>query len=232
MRLIVHKSNQQTYWFHTNTQQIANHMANIFVRIRQSILILCWSIFLFGCSDSTQLTRIPTDGVILAFGDSLTYGTGAKPSQSYPVVLEQLVGRKVVSSGVPGETSHAGLMRLPGELEKHEPQLVILELGANDILRRMSKEKAKNNLVQMIKMIRAADAEVLLVGVPDFGLIPDTAEFYYWIEEELNVAAENKIIAKLLKDVSMKSDAVHFNSKGYKIMAEAIRDKMQASGAL
>ena len=77
-----------------------------------------------GCGPSTEpLPRLSPDAVILAFGDSLTYGTGANGYQSYPAVLEELTGRTVINAGEPGEISAHGLQRLPREVESEEPDL-------------------------------------------------------------------------------------------------------------
>ncbi|OZG74795.1 hypothetical protein BTA51_05925 [Hahella sp. CCB-MM4] len=187
---------------------------------------------LAGCGESKQLAHVPSQGIIVSFGDSLTYGTGVSEDSSYPSVLAKLSGRQVIRSGVPGETTDQGLRRLPAVLETYQPDLVILELGGNDILKRASKLTAKSNLAEMIRMIRKQGAQILLVGVPEFGLIPGTAEFYFELEEELDVAAENDVVAKLMKDSSKKSDPIHFNEEGYREMAEAIHTKLVNLGAL
>ena len=73
------------------------------------------SVALVACSacgrSSTPLPKIDPGGTIVAFGDSLTYGTGASAAESYPAVLERLISRKVIRSGVPGEVTSQGLER-------------------------------------------------------------------------------------------------------------------------
>ena len=82
------------------------------------LLTIVTSAFLMACSSGAKLPRLASDAVIVAFGDSLTFGTGATLTESYPAILERLVGRRVVNSGVPGEITGQGLSRLPGVLER------------------------------------------------------------------------------------------------------------------
>ena len=98
------------------------------------ILFLC----LNACGDTEKVfTPLAKDAVILAFGDSLTYGTGTNKNFSYPALLEKLTQHKVINKGVPGEISSAGLKRLPKLLDQYKPRLLILIHGGNDILKKI-----------------------------------------------------------------------------------------------
>ena len=77
-------------------------------------LVLATAVLLYGC-DSPDLGSLPSDGTILAFGDSLTVGVGTAPENSYPNVLADLTGMTVIGSGVSGETTTQGAVRIAGE---------------------------------------------------------------------------------------------------------------------
>jgi acyl-CoA thioesterase-1 len=181
---------------------------------------------------SATLARLPTDAVVLAFGDSLTYGTGAGSGQNYPAQLETLIGRKVVASGIPGEVSAAGLARLPAVLDEVKPQLVILCHGGNDILRRLSESQTAENLRAMVRLAQSRGAAVVLIGVPKPGIFPSTADFYGDIADEFKAPHEGGILKKVLTDNALKSDTVHPNAAGYRKIAEAIGDLLRSAGAV
>jgi acyl-CoA thioesterase I len=190
-------------------------------------------IFLVACSHAQPtMSRLPDDAVILAFGDSLTSGVGASPGLSYPEVLEKIINRKVVRSGVPGETTSEGLIRLPGELDINKPRLVLLCLGGNDVLRKMDLEKTAANLSRMVQIIRDSGAEVLLVGVPKPGLVLSTAGFYKEISKGMGVPLEGSLLADILADSKLKSDAIHPNAEGYQRLAKGLADFLGKAGAI
>ena len=109
-----------------------------------------------GCGQTVRsVAPVGANDVIVAFGDSLTYGTGATESESYPAALAELIGRKVVRAGVPGEVTEGGLQRLPAVIEEHRPALVIVCLGGNDMLRKLDEAQTKANLREIINTIRA-----------------------------------------------------------------------------
>lgn len=142
-----------------------------------------------GCGGpSADVSPLPGDGRILAFGDSITYGIGADSGQSYPASLSRMSGYTVINAGLSGEITRAGLRRLPKALREHRPHLVILCHGANDILRRMPSDETKGNLEAMIKLIKAHGAEVILLGVPRPGMTLKADPLYKQIGESHNLA--------------------------------------------
>jgi len=195
-------------------------------------VIIVAALLLPACGDSPSLPPLATDAVVLAFGDSLTYGTGAHREESYPAVLERRIGRKVVNAGVPGEVTERGLRRLPGALDRLDPQLLILIHGGNDILRDVDPALTEANLRAMIAASRARGVPVALVGVPELGLFLDPPEFYGRVAEDTGVPYEDGILGDLLGDNRYKSDHVHLNAAGYARLAEAVATLLERSGAL
>ena len=190
-------------------------------------------IFLSACSTSQQqLAPLPDDAVILAFGNSITYGTGAMKGESYPAVLEIIVNRKVINAGVPGELSMQGLKRLPKLLDKYHPDLLILCHGGNDILQKENLAEAEANIRQMIILAENRNIPVILLGVPKPGLFLNDADLYNDIANNTEVTYIPNLIAKILSDASMKSDPVHPNNSGYSKMATVLADTLRNSGAL
>jgi lysophospholipase L1-like esterase len=194
---------------------------------------LALAVLVAACSaGQPRLARLAPDAVVLAFGDSLTAGVGANPGESYPARLEALIGRKVLSSGVPGETSAAGLARLPAALEEAKPQLVILCEGGNDFLQKLDEAQAASNLRAMVRLAQSHGAQVVLIAVPKLGLLPSPADFYATIAKELAVPNEETALKKILTDSSLKSDLVHPNAAGYARLAEAIAALLRKTGAV
>ncbi len=176
-------------------------------------------------------TTLQPNDTILAAGDSLTYGFGAAPEQSYPALLSKMTGIRVVNAGINGETSAEGLRRLPGLLQKHRPKLTILCYGGNDILQKLPMAQLKANLVKMVSLCKTHGSEVLLISVPNltlFGLEP--LSLYEEVAEETGAPLLEGVLADILDKPALKSDQIHPNAKGYKAMAEAIYRKLVEEG--
>lgn len=188
---------------------------------------------LAACSERPpRLAPLAADAVILAFGDSITYGSGANSTESYPAVLAGLTGRTVVNAGVPGELSADGLKRLPAALGEHRPQLLILCHGGNDLLRKQDDGAPAGNLEAMVRLAEARGVAVVLIGVPKLGFGLEVPELYKRLASAHRLPYEGKIVARIEGDRALKSDPIHPNAAGYRLLAQRIHALLKETGAL
>lgn len=200
--------------------------------LAQALILALW-LGACGTARMPPLPHLASDATILAFGDSLTYGTGANPGESYPSQLALITGRSVINAGVPGEITEAGRARLPATLDEHHPDLVILCLGGNDMLRHLDAQAMQANLAAMIREVRGRGIPLVLLAVPRptlFNLKPDPV--YAALAQQENLPIENTILATVLADRSKKSDEIHPNAQGYRALAQALAALLQKAGAI
>ncbi|MES0371622.1 MAG: arylesterase [Mariprofundaceae bacterium] len=197
-----------------------------------SLSLVVLVLLLVGCSSQPEISRLSSDATILAFGDSLTYGSGAGRDESYPARLSQLTGLNVVNAGVPGEVTGQGVKRLPDLLDEHLPQLLILCHGGNDLIRKQDMNLTAQNLRNMISMAHERGVSVLLLAVPRPGIFMKPPQFYEETASEMEVPVALEIVPDILSERSLKSDTIHPNSEGYRIMAEEIFSLLKELGAL
>jgi acyl-CoA thioesterase I len=200
---------------------------------RWCFAMLCVLLALAGCGrKSPELPKLGPDDVILAFGDSLTFGTGAREDESYPDVLAQLIGRKVVRSGVPGEVTAQGVRRFAQALDTYRPKIALLCLGGNDMLRRVEDKAIVANLRDMIAAARSRGVALVLIGVPRPALFGGAATFYSELADESGLLYEPEVINSVLRDPALKSDPIHPNAEGYRRIAERVAALLKEAGAL
>lgn len=190
--------------------------------------MLLWALTSGAVSASASDTR-PR---IVAFGDSLTAGLGVKTGDSYPAQLQRRLDDlgyhyRVINAGVSGDTTAGGLRRVPWILNS-KPELVILELGANDGLRGLPLDQTESNLGQIIRRLQEGGTRVILAGMklpPNYG--PDyTASFEAMYRM---LAKENRLslIPFFLQGVGGSSslnqaDGIHPTKEGYTIIVEQV----------
>ena len=170
---------------------------------------------------------------IIALGDSLTAGFGLAEKESYPYLLQEKLkadgyNYEVVNAGVSGDTSLGGLERADWVLDQENAKILILELGANDLLRGMPPARMKQNLDKIIKKAKARNIDVLLCGM----LAPPTAGSDYQREFTMafpDLADENKVafVPFILDGIATKRelnqpDGIHPNPEGAKIMTQNV----------
>jgi acyl-CoA thioesterase-1 len=170
---------------------------------------------------------------IVAFGDSLTAGFGLTENESYPYLLQQKLrsdgfDHEVVNAGISGDTTQGGLERIDWVLEMDDVKVLILELGANDLLRGIPVARMRANLDQIIRKAKARGIKVLLCGM----LAPPTMGAEYQRDYTATfpeLANEHKVafVPFVLENVALKkelnqADGIHPNAEGEKIMTENI----------
>jgi acyl-CoA thioesterase I len=201
--------------------------------VRRLLLTLAAALLLAACGEKTpQLPKLGEADVILAFGDSITYGTGAGADETYPKVLSTLIRREVIGAGVPGEVTADGLHRLPGVLDEHKPRLLLLCLGGNDMLKKVNALNTESNLRSMIRLARDRGIAVVLIGVPEPALFGGTAGYYAKLAQEFRIPLENEVLHAVLFDNGLKSDAIHPNARGYRRLAESVAELLRRAGAV
>ena len=153
---------------------------------------------------------------LLVLGDSLSAEYGLAKGSGWVALLEQRLAQekralKVVNASISGDTTSGGLARLPPLLKQHTPAILVIELGGNDALRGLPLEMTRDNLRAMVRLARAAKAQVLLLGMqvpPNYG--PDYAQQF--AASFATVAKEQKValVPFFLKDVADVPNALAF----------------------
>ncbi len=173
--------------------------------------------------------------LILAFGDSLYAGYGLKAGESMPAHVETLLRRqgidaRVSNAGVSGDTTAAGRKRLAFALDNlsRKPDLVLLGLGGNDVLRQIPVAETRANLVAMLDELKRRKIPVVLTGMrapPNLG--PDFARAFDAIYPDLARSYGARLDPFILDGVLgnrrlMLPDGIHPNAKGVDIIAARI----------
>ena len=159
-------------------------------------------------------------GNLVVFGDSLSAGYGVPPGRGWVDLLakrlaDEGIDARVVNASVSGETTQGGVTRFDGVLERHAPEIVVLELGGNDALRGLPLERTKANLARMIGAARDAGARVVLLGMqipPNYGPEYTRAfrELYAELQRETGVAFVPFFLDGVALDPAlMQDDGIH-----------------------
>jgi acyl-CoA hydrolase len=195
-------------------------------------------LLLVGCNDSPNYPTLTPGTVVLAFGDSVTHGTGAGQGQSYPVRLAQRSGWEIMNAGVPGDTAAAAKSRIEPLLQETMPRVVIVELGGNDFLRRRPEHEVKADLRIILQQVKAHGALPVLIGVPELSIIRATlgslsdSDIYAELANEEGVLLVKDVLSAVLSDASLRADRIHPNAEGYRALANGIADALADAGLL
>lgn len=187
-----------------------------------------------GSKSGKKQTKIAAGSTVLALGDSLTYGYGADPAESYPAQLQKLTGWDIINGGISGDTSAQALSRLPALLAR-KPKLVVVGIGGNDFMRKVPEEQTRANIAKIIETVQKENIPAVLVGVPHitlgalFGHLSDHP-LYEDLSKEYGIPLFGGAWAEILGDNNLKSDQIHANSKGYRKFAEDLNQFLRKQG--
>jgi acyl-CoA thioesterase-1 len=170
---------------------------------------------------------------IVVLGDSISAGFGIEVQQGWVALLQNRLAAQhspyvISNESISGDTSAGGLARIDDALRRHKPQIVLIELGANDGLRGLSPEAMKANLIEMVKRAEKAGAKVLLLAMkipPNYG--KRYIEMFYNIYPQLAAELKLPYVPFILEDVALKTelmqaDGLHPNALAQPIVAEKI----------
>jgi len=189
-------------------------------------------------SEATPITHKPRrEPVVVFLGDSLTAGLGLSAEEAWPTLVSEQLERagtpiRAVNAGVSGDTSAGGLRRLDWLLRQH-PDLVVVELGANDGLRGQPLAGVEANLRTIVEKSRAAGARVLLLGLqvpPSLGgdYARQFAELYPRLARELDVPLVPFMLEGVAGDPDLNQpDGIHPNAEGEKRVAAVVRPHLE-----
>ena len=172
---------------------------------------------LAGCTRDNRwkITNAYPQGVaIVAFGDSLTSGYQMGEGESYPEQLSARLGRPILNRGVSGDSTAEGLARLERDVLDENPRIVLLALGANDMLRRQPIDPAFANLRAVVDRIHARGALVVLLGV-DGRIYGDWGPRYRALARETGCVYVPDLLDGVFGEPALMYDQIHPNAKGY-----------------
>jgi acyl-CoA hydrolase len=201
---------------------------------RGALLLLV--MLLAACGGSRKEAPLPAGSKVLALGDSLTAPHGVKPGEDWPTLLGQKTGWVVINAGISGDTSAGALARLPALLDEHQPQLVLVSLGGNDMLRKIPQAQTVANLGRMLDLAKSSGAGAVLLATPKPSIAGavfnnlSPADFYAEVAKEKKVPLIEDALPEVLSDTSLKGDQLHPNAAGHALLADKIHAALKKIG--
>ena len=184
------------------------------------------------------LPRLALAETLLIVGDSLSAAYGIPVDQGWVALLQRQLAAEhypytIVNASISGDTTANARARLDQTITRHQPAIVILELGGNDGLRGLSLAAMKENLAAMISAARQSGAQLLLVGVelpPNYG--KHYTDKFRAIYRELAVEHQVALLPSLVEGVGtraelMQADGIHPNGRAQALIAARVREELQ-----
>ncbi|WP_018872240.1 GDSL-type esterase/lipase family protein [Thioalkalivibrio sp. ALJ16] len=189
-----------------------------------------------GGAGPDDFEPLPRQATVLAFGDSVTHGTGAGTDEDYPARLAAITGWTIVNDGVPGDRASSARERLAPSLREHEPDLVLIWLGGNDFLRQHDPAAVREDLRVLVQTARDHGAQPLLLGVPRASALGAATgrlrddPIYRELAREEQVPLIEGVLSGVLSESDLRADPVHPNARGYRRIATEIAEALDDLG--
>ena len=203
--------------------------------LTRSFLALLALLLAAACSQPKEQI-LPSGTKVLALGDSLTAPHGVASGEAWPALLAAQTGWIVVNAGVSGDTTAGALERLPALLEEYSPDLVMVTLGGNDMLRRLPQGQTVANLDRILALIKARGAKAVLLATPKPSIAGAVfnnlapAEFYRPLAKDHHIPLIEDALADVLSDPQLKGDQLHPNAAGHAQLAKNILEALRKIG--
>ncbi|MCX5695434.1 MAG: GDSL-type esterase/lipase family protein [Candidatus Omnitrophica bacterium] len=159
---------------------------------------------------------------IICYGDSITFGYGVNPGEDYPTALAKIVNRPVINVGVDGDTSTEGLQRIKQDVLEKEPYIVLIEFTGNDFLKKIPMDLTISNIKEMVREIQGRGAMTAIVDVSAGLFLFDYRVRLYLLARQTGSIFIPATLSGIITNPSMKSDFMHPNASGYKIVAQRV----------
>jgi acyl-CoA hydrolase len=194
-------------------------------KILDIFLVFCLIQF-WGCGPRIANVNSKGEGII-CFGDSITKGTGATEGNDYPSLLSQRLDAPVINAGVDGNTTRDALQRIEKEVLTHNPRMVIVEFSGNDFLQRIPLQETLENLDKMVAMIQERGAMAVLLEVRAGYFGDEYIDGFKQIAQKRWALLIPNILKGILANPSLKSDQIHPNDAGYRLIADRVYKKIE-----
>ena len=171
---------------------------------------------------------------LLVIGDSLSAEYGLKRGSGWVELLKQALSKtnpnvEIINASISGDTTSGGLSRIKALLERTKPTIVLIELGANDALRGLPLSMTKQNMLEMVRLSKAAEARVLIAGMqipPNYG--QDYATAFKELFTEVAKTERTELVPFFLEGIAdspemFQADTIHPNEQAQPILMENVR---------
>jgi lysophospholipase L1-like esterase len=193
------------------------------------IILIGTGVFYFmNKKSNTDKISITSTSTIVAFGDSLVYGSGATHGNDFVSQLGKMINHDIINKGMPGDTTAEGLARLD-DIIQAKPDIVFVLFGGNDALRNIPKEETFSNLDTMVTTLQQAGAEVVLIGIQGglFSISDPYAASFENLAEKRGVLLVPNVMEGIFGNKELMSDLIHPNDAGYRMIAQKVHSYLK-----